>query len=235
MFPEASPTSVDGDDRWRPAQGRGGRGGAVGFSSSATGRRLASGSLSKLVAAGLTVLVLGPTGVGAEQVDREDCEEAIAATADAYESRQTPDPETEQLARDCTTPVSDVTFREIESTGNMRLRGTSCKTIHAGYGYVNGFGQVIVAYQGHLRWCYNGNKVQGGEFWTSDYSCCFWFSEGVVHSVNRGCFGGCDHVYRERKASFIFNPPWPSITTRRQPWFQMNANKSGGSWTNSGG
>ena len=147
------------------------------------------------------------------------------------------DPDVEQLARDCTTPVGGRRLGEPTVTVSSRegLRGTSCKTIHDGYGYVNGFGQVFAAFVGHLLWCYNGNKVQGGEFWTSQHNCCFWYYEGIVHSANRGCFGGCDHVYLERKASFLFNPIWPGNTTRLQPWFQLNGNKSGGWWTNSGG
>ena len=209
----------------------------MGARSNASGRR-SSGLriLVRLVVSGLTLLVLGPTVVGAEEpVSEADCEAAIRATAKAYGSGQTPDPETEQLARDCTTPVDEAPIGEPEITTEEGFAGTSCRTIHDGYGYANAFGQVFAAFVGHLSWCYNGNKVQGGEFWITTHRCCFWFYEGVVHSVNRGCFGGCDHVYRERRGSFIFNPPWPAITTRLQPWFQLNANKSGGSWTNSGG
>jgi hypothetical protein len=210
----------------------------ISVTASGGGRRSSEGRiLAKMLASVLALVVVAPVGVGAgEPVSLDDCEAAIQATADAYESGQTPDPETEQLARDCTTPVSEGPIGEpTVTTSSGRLRGTSCKTIHAGYGYANAFGNVFAAFAGHLSWCYNGNKVQGGDFWITQYSCCFWFYEGVVHGVNRGCFGGCDHVYRYRKGSFIFNPPWPAVTTRVQPWFEMYANKYGGWWRNSGG
>jgi hypothetical protein len=196
------------------------------------------GILVRVLASSVALLVLAPAGVGAqEQVTRQDCEEAIAATAEAYESGLAPDPDAEQLARDCTTPVSVGPIGEPTVTTSARqgLRGTSCKTIHDGYGYVNAFGQVFAAFVGHLHWCYNGNKVQGGDFWITHSSCCFWFYEGLVHSTNLGCFGGCGYVYRERKGSFIFNPPWPAVTTRVQPWFRLYGDRNGGWWRNSGG
>jgi hypothetical protein len=195
------------------------------------------GLLRRVLASSLALLVLLPAGVEAEeQVTREDCEEAIRAAAEAYESGGTPDPGTERLARDCTTPVQEGPIGEATETSTSRaMRGTACKTIHAGYGYVNAFGIVFASFVGHLRWCYNGNKVQGGDFSITPASCCFWFYEGVVHSNNGGCFGGCDYVYRERKGSFIFNPPWPAVTTRLQPWFALYGNRYGGWWRNSGG
>ena len=203
------------------------------------GRRPSGWSiLVRVLASSVALLVLAPAGVGAqEQVTRQDCEEAIAATAEADESGPTPDPDTEQLARDCMTPVSEGPIGEPTVTTSTRqgLRGTSCKTIHDGYGYANAFGQVFAAFVGHLQWCYNGNKVQGGDFWISHSSCCFWFYEGLVHSTNLGCFGGCGYVYRERKGSFIFNPPWPAVTTRVQPWFRLYGDKYGGWWKHSGG
>jgi hypothetical protein len=88
---------------------------------------------------------------------------------------------------------------------------------------------------GHLTWCYNGSKVQSGSYWSDVYRSGFWFFEGVVHSVNHGCFGGCDRVYRERLGSFIFNPPWPTWTTHLQPWHKPNGTKTGSSWTAAGG
>lgn len=201
------------------------------------GRHSGKGILVRMLASGLSLFVLAPAGVGAQEpVSQADCEVAVQATAEAYESGQSPDPETEQQARDCTTPVTEGPIGEpTVTTTKGALRGTSCRTIHAGYGYVNAFGQVFASFVGHLSWCYNGNKVQGGDFWITPHSCCFWFYEGVVHSTNLGCFGGCEYVYRHRMGSFIFNPPWPAVTTRVQPWFQMYANRYGGWWKNSGG
>jgi hypothetical protein len=226
---------TDGD----PGRGKT-KGGAMGSRSvPSEGRRRSSGKgiLVRVLASALTLLALAPSGVGAQEpVSEAECEAAVRATAQAYESGRTPDPETEQLARDCTTPVSEGPIGETKvTTTKSGLRGTSCKTIHAGYGYVNGFGIVFASLVGHLSWCYNGNKVQGGDFWITPDSCCFWFYEGVVHSTNQGCFGGCAYVYRHRMGSFFFNPPWPAVTTRVQPWFQMYANKYGGWWKNSGG
>jgi hypothetical protein len=203
------------------------------------GRPLSSRNviLPRVLVSGLTLLVLAPAGVGAhEPVSEADCEAAVQRTAEAYDAGRPPDPETEQLARDCTTPVSEGPINETTATATKgAMRGTSCKTIHASYGYVNAFGIVFASFQGHLSWCYNGNKVQGGDFWITVDRWCFWFYEGVVHSTNGGCFGGCQYVYRHRMGSFIFNPPWPAVTTRLQPWFAMYANKNGGWWRNSGG
>jgi hypothetical protein len=215
-------------------------GGAMGIKriTSDGGRRSSGkGILVSMLATGLSLLVLAPAGVGAQEpVSEADCEAAIQATAEAYESDQTPDPETEQLARDCTTPVSEGAIGETTvTTTKSALRGTSCRTIQAGYGYVNAFGIVFASFVGHLSWCYNGNKVQGGNFWITVDRCCHWFYEGVVHTTNGGCFGGCGYVYRHRMGSFVFNPPWPAITTRLQPWFALYANKNGGWWRNSGG
>jgi hypothetical protein len=160
-------TEMTGGDQ----NGGGGlEGGAMGIGSNASdgGRRSSGkGSLIRMLASGLTLFVLAPAGVRAqESVSEADCEAAIQTTADDYQSGRTPDPETEQLARDCTTPVSEGPIGETKvTTTKSGLRGTSCKTIHVGYGYTNGFGQLITALFGHLNWCYNGKKVQSGSFW----------------------------------------------------------------------
>jgi hypothetical protein len=229
-------TEMTGGDQ----NGGGGlEGGAMGIGSNASdgGRRSSGkGSLIRMLASGLTLFVLAPAGVRAqESVSEADCEAAIQTTADDYQSGRTPDPETEQLARDCTTPVSEGPIGETKvTTTKSGLRGTSCKTIHVGYGYTNGFGQLITALFGHLNWCYNGKKVQSGSFWTTEEHCCWWFWDGIVKANNQGCFGGCEYVYRYRLGSWIFNPPWPQTTTRAQIWVAMAGDKNGNWWKNAG-
>lgn len=182
----------------------------------------------------LVAAALSPVPASARGVTQEDCQRAIQATEDAYGAGTEPDEGTLAMAKACATPVrEELIVTDVRSTG-ARLRGTSCKTIHVGYGYVNGFGQIITALYGHLNWCYNGNKVQGGDFWTTEDHCCWWFWEGIVSANNQGCFGGCPYVYRYRLGSWIFNPPWPQTTTRAQIWVAMAGDKNGSWWKNAG-
>jgi hypothetical protein len=183
----------------------------------------------------LVVLLMGlvpvPAG-GQEVVTPADCDRAVQETIGAYRKGRRSDPGTEQLARDCSTPVrSETIVSEGDPSSDGAVTRTSvgsgCRTIRDGRAYYNGFGQEIIFFLGTLRWCFNRGWTTGGSFDLDVRSCCFWYFEGVVHSENRGCWGGCTFVSRYRLGSFIFNPPWPTITTRVQPWFRLRGNGDG--------
>jgi hypothetical protein len=184
-----------------------------------------------LVIVGLVGFVPGQAS-GEEAVTEEDCERAISETSQAYERGRQPDGEAEQLARRCSTIAYS---RDLGSNlGRFQTRrraasltGTACRTIADGRIYLNGFGLKIIQFVGYLRGCFQRGRMAGGDFWTAIDSCCFWFYEGIVNASNGGCFRGCGFVSRYRKGSFIFNPPWPAITTRVQPWFRLRVNSDG--------
>jgi hypothetical protein len=119
---------------------------------------------------------------------------------------------------------------------------SGCKTIGRAIGIKNGLGQVVARFVGHLEWCWRdingsqsgGHRVWAGRFWVTEDTCCFWFYEGIVAANNGGCFNGCSYVSRYRKGSFIFNPPWPAITTRYQPWVRLQGNADGSYSTSAG-
>jgi hypothetical protein len=161
----------------------------------------------------------------------DGCERAIQETARAYREGRTPVPAIEDLARRCTTPVRSepVVSDEGDGPGVVTARaGAGCRTIQDGRAYYNVYGQEIIWFQGHLRWCFSrGWTTGGGSFWMTVRSCCFWFYEGVVSAGQGGCFNGCTFVSRYRMGSFVFNPPWPTITTRMQPWFRLRGNGDG--------
>jgi hypothetical protein len=183
-----------------------------------------------LLIAGLVGFVPGQAS-GEEAVTQEDCDRAISETSQAYEEGRQPDPDTEQLARRCSTIAYEKDVGDDDGSSQARLaaapRGSACRTIADGRIYYNGFGQQIIRFVGWLRGCFQRGRMAGGDFWTSIDSCCFWFYEGIVDSQNGGCFQGCGFVSRYRRGSFIFNPPWPAITTRIQPWFRLRVNSDG--------
>jgi hypothetical protein len=113
--------------------------------------------------------------------------------------------------------------------------GTRCRVMSKGYAYQNGFGMTATLFVGNLRWCWNRGRVTGGSMWLNVQRCCFWFYERVVFQQNFGCFNGCPFVQKHRRGSFIFNPPWPTITTRLQPWFTLRGNGNGTGSASSGG
>jgi hypothetical protein len=188
-----------------------------------------------LMIAGLVGLIPGQAS-GKKAVTPEDCDRAISETAQAYEQGRQPDDESEQLARRCSTiayaediGTEDVDIDGAGSTGRITTAstGSGCRTIADGRIYFNGFGQQIIRFVGYLRGCFYRGHMTGGDFWTSIDSCCFWFYEGIVDSNNGGCFRGCGFVSRYRRGSFIYNPPYPAITTRVQPWFRLRVNGDG--------
>jgi hypothetical protein len=118
-----------------------------------------------------------------------------------------------------------------------KIEGTSaagCRTVSKGYAFRNGYGATMVLFVGNLRWCWSGGRVRSGSMWISVSRCCWWYYEGIVHQQNLGCFGGCTYVQKHRRGSFIFNPPWPTITTRVQPWFTITGYGNGAATASSG-
>ncbi len=177
---------------------------------------------------------------GKEAVTEGDCDRAIRETAHAYKHGRQPEEGTEQLARDCTTIAGVETFTNEDGSGDGEAVtassvGSGCRSIADGRIYYNGFGQEIVRFVGHLRWCFNRGWTTGGNFWIDVNRCCYWYYEGIVDQGNGGCLSGCTFVSRYRMGSFIFNPPWPAITTRVQPWFRLRGNGDGTATHSSGG
>ena len=184
-----------------------------------------------LVIAGVVGFVPGQAG-GQETATEEDCDRAIRERAQAYQQGRRPDEESEQLARRCTTIAYSESFGTTSAdpkAGRVATAstGSGCRTIADGRIYYNGFGQQIIRFVGWLRGCFTRGHMTGGDFWTSIDSCCFWFYEGIVDSKNGGCFHGCGFVSRYRRGSFVYNPPYPAITTRVQPWFRLRVNGDG--------
>jgi hypothetical protein len=183
--------------------------------------------------------------LGQASMTQADCERAIKETARAYRQGRPPVPAIQDLARLCTTPVRSepVVSDASDDPGLVAVdpglvtmaAGSGCRTIQDGRAYYNAFGQEIIWFQGHLHWCFRRGWTTGGHFWMTVRSCCFWFYEGVVDAGQGGCFNGCTFVSRYRRGSFLFNPPWPTITTRMQPWFRLRGNGDGTAVHSSGG
>lgn len=192
-------------------------------------------AIKRVVPPLLVVLLVGLVpvpGAAQEAVTQADCRRAMQETARAYKQGRQPEASTEQLARECSTPVRSETIASEDGPANEGVITTSsvgsgCRTIRDGRALYNGFGQEIIYFVGTLRWCFNRGWTTGGSFDLNVRSCCFWYFEGNVLSENRGCFNGCTFVSRYRLGSFIFNPPWPTLTTRVQPWFRLRGNGDG--------
>jgi hypothetical protein len=105
----------------------------------------------------------------------------------------------------------------------------SCWERSRGKGIKNGFGTLVGKFVGHLRWCGNGTHVTSGSFWVTVYRCCHWYYEGIVAQRNGpGCFRSpCHMVERYRMGSFAFHPPYPSTTSRWQPWVMLRGYANG--------
>jgi hypothetical protein len=212
--------------------------------------------------AGVGLVLAASVGVavaeegGGEIVTAADCDRAIERTTRAYQRGRRVGPQTEKLAQECSTvrysqPLGAVstTYTDPSETGSTQpdssgggstereavAVGTICRSVTDGRAYYNGFGWEIVRFQGHLRACGDRSRTTGGDFWMTINRCCNWFYEGVIHHDNGGCFHGCGFVSRYRMGSFLFNPPWPSITTRLQPWFRLRVNADGTASHSSGG
>jgi hypothetical protein len=192
-------------------------------------------SIALVTIAGLLGLFPGLAS-GQETVTEEDCERTVSQTSQAYEEGRQPDEGTEELARRCST-ITHVESVGTADSGEKTARlsaGSGCRTVANGRLYYNGFGQQIIRFVGYLRGCSYRGHITEGDFWTSIDSCCWWFYEGIVDRDNGGCFNGCAFVSRYRKGSFIYNPPYPSITTRVQPWFRLRVNGDGTATTSAG-
>jgi hypothetical protein len=218
--------------------------------------------MRRMVLPVVAVILLGVTpgrsAQGQEPITWADCETAMQSTASAYAAGQQPDPGTEQLARDCSTPVSQdsyttyggkappcrseaqtsrrarhrvITLEEVEPRSCGATAGPKrSRTITNGKVYFNGFGFKIIHFQAVMRWSYQNGRTAGQphEYFLVVERCCFWYYEGVVDFNNDGCWNGCTFVARRRMGSFIFNPPWPSITTRVQPVVRLVGYGDGG-------
>jgi hypothetical protein len=212
-------------------------------------------AMAGLVLAASVGAVFAEEGEG-ETLTAADCDLAIERTTRAYEGGRRVRPPTEQLARDCTTVAfseplgaASTIYTEPSGAGSTApdafgagsterealTTGTMCRYVTDGRAYYNGFGWEIARFQGHLRVCGDRSRTTGGDFWMTVNRCCNWFYEGVVHHDNGGCLNGCAFVSRYRMGSFLFNPPWPSITTRLQPWFRLRVNADGTASHSSGG
>jgi hypothetical protein len=220
-----------------------------------TGRMGATLVLAGLVLAASLGVAVAEDG-GTEPVSAADCDLAIKETTQGYERGRPVRRSVEQLARECTTiayseplgAVSSPLTEPSEAGGTEPDRlgagstereaeaaGTICRSVTDGRAYYNGFGWEIVRFQGHLRACGDRSRTTGGDFWMTINRCCNWFYEGIVHHNNGGCFHGCGFVSRYRMGSFVFNPPWPTISTRLQPWFRLRVNADGTASHSSGG
>jgi hypothetical protein len=202
-----------------------------------TGRMGATLALAGLVVAASMGMAVAEEG-GEEIVTAADCDLAIKETARGYERGRRVRHPVEQLARECTTiaysePLGAVSspYTQPSQAGSTEqaalVAGTICRSVTDGRAYYNAFGNEIVRFQGHLRACGNRSQTTGGGFWMTVNRCCNWFYEGVVQQSQGGCFNGCAFVSRYRMGSFVFNPPWPTITTRLQPWFRLRVNADG--------
>jgi hypothetical protein len=220
-----------------------------------TGRVGATLALGGLVLAASVGVAVAKDG-GTEPVSAADCDQAIEETTRGYERGRPVRRPVEQLARECTTiaysePLGAVSspLTEHSEAGSTEpdtlgagstereavAAGTICRSVTDGRAYYNGFGWEIVRFQGHLRACGDRSRTRGGDFWMTINRCCNWFYEGIVHQDNGGCFNGCGFVSRYRMGSFVFNPPWPTISTRLQPWFRLRVNADGTASHSSGG